>query len=137
LRIVADATLVKPIYLDWVPLFALYSGFLELGPELVIVLFGVSGLLVNPRTYPDFVWVCSSSRDPYLINIFDAGMAVEGLSYLVSDLFDVGYLRLRVNYAGEVDIDFRDLLLVPWLGRTRCRRRRSAGCYSTSRYRGP
>jgi hypothetical protein len=53
-------------------------------------------------------------------------MAVEGLPYLVSDLFDIEQLKLRVNYAGEVEIDFQDLLLVLWLGRTRSRRRRSA-----------
>jgi hypothetical protein len=39
-------------------------------------------------------------------------MALEGLFYTVSDLFDVRYLELSIDYAGKIESDARKLLLV-------------------------
>ncbi len=76
------------------------------------MLLRLGSLFMGSQTYLNSVWVCSCSRDSYPPHVVGVRMALEGLFYTVSDLFDVRYLELSIDYAGKIESDARKLLLV-------------------------
>jgi len=83
-----------------------------MGLELFVIFLRLGSLLIGSQVYLDSVSVCSCSRDSYPANVLGVRMALKGLFYSASDLLNVGYLELSVNYAGEIKGDARKLLLI-------------------------
>ena len=104
-------------------------GFLDFGVTNPAQLLVPGCLLVRSQTYLDCVRVYSYSRNANPAYVFGARMAVEGLTDSISNLFDVGYLKLGVDYAGGVQDDTWQLLLVYLLGGAVGRSWKSIWCY--------
>ena len=100
-----------------------------MGLKPIVMLLDPGLLFTCSQTYFDLVRVCSYPRNANPAYIFRVRVTVKGLADSVLNLFNVGCLKLGVDYTGEVEDDTRELLLIYLLGRIVDCSWRSTWCY--------